>query len=115
MLGRSGDNVARVLEATGCYPQFSKPGTATSSTKDRMLTLGAPSVVSAASALRMLLDLAAADGQLAAMSVRRPEGARLALRQVVPPNTAGAILGFNGEHLKATAQHTGAPRGVECL
>lgn len=58
-LGRGGANVNRVKDETGVYIQFTKPGTAVNTERDRMLILAADDVETARHAFSLLMDLVA--------------------------------------------------------
>ncbi|GAB4823052.1 hypothetical protein N2152v2_010098 [Parachlorella kessleri] len=112
-LGRGGGNVNRVKEETGVYVQFTKPGTAVNSERDRMLILAADTVEQGKQAVAMLLDgVAQVDGALTRL--RSPQsGERLFFQQVIPAMCAGNIMGPAGETIKGIGFRTGSSLLVE--
>ena len=56
ILGRSGATVNAIRDATGVFIQFSRPGTAVSSSSDRMLTMAGESVAAACAAFDLMID-----------------------------------------------------------
>ena len=55
-MGKGGVHVNKVKDETGVYVQFTKPGTAVNTEKDRMLILAADTVEQAKQAVAMLLE-----------------------------------------------------------
>lgn len=55
-LGKNGSTVNKVKEQTGVYVQFTKPGTAVNTERDRMLILASDTVEQAKQAITILLQ-----------------------------------------------------------
>lgn len=62
VLGRGGATVAAIKRTTGAYVQFTRPGTATNSGKDRMMIVACENQGQLGKAIEMVLEVGACAG-----------------------------------------------------
>lgn len=69
VLGRGGATVAAIKRDTGAYVQFTRPGTATNSPRDRMMIVAVEQRDQLASAIELVLQVRAVRGLMPALQV----------------------------------------------
>ncbi len=112
-MGKGGENVTRIHDATGAFIQASRAGSAVLSPRDRMITVAGDNAKSVKDAVKLLL-LTLKDLNVADRLERTgyPIG-RLFLKQVIPAPCAGKVLGPGGDQIQSINMSTGASVVIE--
>lgn len=113
VMGKGGDNVSRIRDATGAFIQASRTGSAVLSYRDRMITIAGDTPSSAKSAVRMLLQSLKDQGVLDRLERVGYSSGRLFLKQVIPAPCAGKVLGPGGDQIQSINMSSGASVVVE--
>lgn len=82
VLGRGGSTVAAIKRETGAYVQFTRPGTATNSPKERMMIVAVERVQQLADAVAMVLDAVAAEGAMDKLRTKQFAADKIFFQQV---------------------------------
>ncbi|KAL4548553.1 hypothetical protein Ndes2526B_g01117 [Nannochloris sp. 'desiccata'] len=113
IMGKGGENVTRIHDATGAFIQASRAGSAVLSPRDRMITVAGDNAKSVKDAVRLLLlTLKELDVSDRLERSGYPIG-RLFLKQVIPASCAGKILGPGGDQIQSINMSTGASVVIE--
>jgi len=112
-MGKGGENVTRIHDATGAFIQASRAGSAVLSPRDRMITVAGDNAKSVKDAVRLLL-LTLKELNVSDRLERSgyPIG-RLFLKQVIPAPCAGKVLGPGGDQIQSINMSTGASVVIE--
>ena len=120
VLGKGGATVNAIKRDTGAYVQFTRPGTATNSPKDRMMIIAVDSsrgtdaaVQTVVAVVQMVLAAVEAEGALDKLCTKPFAPDRIFLQQVIPANCAGKVMGPGGEDIKMLSQRSGCSVVVE--
>jgi transcription antitermination factor NusA-like protein len=120
VLGKGGATVNAIKRSTGAYVQFTRPGTATNSPKDRMMIIAvdssegtAAAVQTVVAAMQMILAAVEAEGALDKLCTKQFAPDRYFLQQVIPAACAGKVMGPGGEDIKMLSQRTGCSVIIE--
>lgn len=113
IMGKSGENVTRIRDATGAFIQASRAGSAVLSPRDRMIIVAGDNAKSVKDAVRLLL-LTLKDLNISDRLERSgyPIG-RLFLKQVIPAPCAGKVLGPGGDQIQSINMSSGASVVIE--
>jgi transcription antitermination factor NusA-like protein len=113
IMGKGGENVTRIHNATGAFIQASRAGSAVLSPRDRMITVAGDNAKSVKDAVRLLL-LTLKELNVSDRLERTgyPIG-RLFLKQVIPAPCAGKVLGPGGDQIQSINMSTGASVVIE--
>ena len=120
VLGKRGATVAAIKRDTGAYVQFTRPGTATNSPKDRMMIIAVDgakgthaAIQTAVAAVQMVLAAVEAEGALDKLCTKQFAPDKIFLQQVIPSACAGKVMGPGGEAIKSLSSRTGCSVVVE--
>ncbi len=113
VLGRGGGTVAAIKRETGAYVQFTRPGTATNSPRDRMMIVAVERQDQLAPTIGMVLDAVACEGALDKLRTKSYAQDKLFIQQVIPAQCAGKVMGPGGEAIKALSERTGCSVVIE--
>ena len=113
VLGRGGATVAAIKRETGAYVQFTRPGTATNSPRERMMIVAVENKEQLAGTIGMVLDAIAGEGAIDKLRTKSFAADKLFIQQVIPAMCAGKVMGPGGEAIKALSERTGCSVVVE--
>ncbi|PRW33858.1 far upstream element-binding 1-like isoform X1 [Chlorella sorokiniana] len=113
VLGRGGATVAAIKKETGAYVQFTRPGTATNSPKDRMMIVAVERRDQLPKAISMVLHSIEREGALDKLRTKQFAADKLFLQQVIPAMCAGKVMGPGGEAIKGLSERCGCSVVVE--
>ncbi|KAL4858199.1 Far upstream element-binding protein 3 [Chlorella vulgaris] len=113
VLGRGGSTVAAIKRETGAYVQFTRPGTATNTPRDRMMIVAVESREQLPRAVALMFEAIEAEGAIDRMRTKQYASDKLFFQQVIPAICAGKVMGPGGEDIKALSERTGCSVVVE--
>jgi hypothetical protein len=116
VLGRGGSTVAAIKRETGAYVQFTRPGTATNTPKERMMIVAVEGVQQLADAVAMVLEAVQAEGALDKLRTKQFAADKIFFQQVrrlQGPRRTDALAG--PVCLASTLAGGGAQLGVAAL
>lgn len=108
MLGPLNATILTIKRQYGVHVQFTRPGTAVPSEKDRMMVLAGESIKDCSAALAMIIDSLASLPAEEGLEKMRLHNGRHLIRLVIPSQCVGKVLGPKGEQIKAISEATGA-------
>ncbi|PSC69332.1 Far upstream element-binding 2 [Micractinium conductrix] len=113
VLGRGGNTVASIKRETGAYVQFTRPGTATNSPRERMMIVAVERREQLAKAVSMVLQAMESEGALDKLRTKPFAVEKYFFQQVIPAMCAGKVMGPGGEAIKALSERSGCSVVVE--
>ncbi|KAL4436969.1 hypothetical protein ABPG75_004108 [Micractinium tetrahymenae] len=113
VLGRGGATVAAIKRETGAYVQFTRPGTATNSPKDRMMIVAVERRDQLPKAIELVFQAMEREGALDKLRTKQFAQDRYFFQQVIPAMCAGKVMGPGGEAIKGLSERTGCSVVVE--
>lgn len=112
IVGEKGANQKYILSTTGALIHASKPGSSCSNPRDRLITIASDTPDACKAGFRMMLELIQQQGSLDQLT--RPKNPEfIYIKQVIPGNCAGKILGPQGEQILSINNASGASLVVE--
>lgn len=114
-VGKEGENAQAVLHETGATIQFTKPGNAVYSSKDRMLIISGDTPDACKQAFGLFMTNLENEGVIDRLrrTTGGPHNDKIFFRQVIPANCAGKVLGPGGEQISKIAAKSNCAVVVE--